>query len=94
MQIVLITKDDLQEVIKETVSGLLNGIKTEEKPTNKDGEFLTRRQAAQELGVCLATLDNLVKTGRLKKYRNGSIVRLKRSEVETFYSSFQKYQRA
>lgn len=40
-----------------------------------------------------AKVDQLANEGRLKKYRNGSLVRFKKSEVLSFYKTFQKWER-
>lgn len=49
-------------------------------------ELLTRREAADLAGVCLATIDNKVRDGVLKKYRTGGIVRFKRQEIIEAFS--------
>lgn len=56
-------------------------------------ENLTRKQTSSILNVCLSKVDQLANEGRLTKYRNGSVVRFKKSEVLNFYKSFAKYQR-
>lgn len=84
------------EAITERLDRLENlllshvGHKTEgTKNTTTQNEYITRHEAAVELGVCLTTIDNLAKSGRIKKYRfGGKIVRLKISEVRTALESF------
>ncbi len=59
------------------------------KSENFKDEFITREEAAEEMGVCVTTIDNLAKEGRLKKYRNGGrIVRIKKSELIEVLQSF------
>lgn len=48
--------------------------------------LITRKEAADLAGVCLATLDNKVKGGILKKYRTGGIVRFRKQEVVEAFS--------
>ncbi len=57
-------------------------------------ELLTRKQAAEFLGICIATLDNWVNAGKIHKHRNGNSVRFKRSELLRDFQSIEKYQRA
>ena len=44
-------------------------------------EYLTRREVADLLYVCLTTVDHLSNAGILRKYRSGRVVRFLRSEV-------------
>ncbi len=55
---------------------------------NSPSEYLTRQQAAIEMGVCITTIDNLSKMGKLKKYRSGRIVRLRKSELMEALETF------
>ena len=65
-----------------------------QKPENEDDErFLTRRNAAKLLGVNTVTLDKMCKEGTLQKYRHGTLVRLKRSEVMNFLQTYEKRKR-
>lgn len=55
-------------------------------------KLITRKEAADLAGVCIATLDNKVKDGILKKYRTGGIVRFRQQEVleafsQTYFSN-------
>lgn len=55
--------------------------------SHDDGkQLLTRKEVAELTGVCMATIDNKVKAGVLKKYRTGGIVRFKRQEVIDAFS--------
>ena len=44
--------------------------------------FLTRKDAAQKLGVSLSTLHALSKEGTVQSYRLGGQIRYKESEIE------------
>ena len=63
------------------------------KPESDDNRFITRNEAARLLGVNLVTLDKICKQGALQKHRNGSIVRLKKSEVLEVFKTFEKRKR-
>ena len=43
--------------------------------------YVTRREVAKMLDVCLTTVDHLSNAGILRKYRNGRVVRFLRAEV-------------
>jgi excisionase family DNA binding protein len=63
--------------------------KTEPNRTSNVHDYITRHEAAVELGVCITTIDNLAKNGLIKKYRNGGrVVRLKRSELGAAFATF------
>ena len=56
-------------------------------PVATDGQqLLTRKEAAEIAGVCVATLDTKAKEGVLRKYRTGGVVRFKRQEVIDAFS--------
>ena len=50
-------------------------------PDPSQQEYLTRREVADILDVCLTTVDHLSNAGVLRKYRSGRIVRFLRTEV-------------
>jgi len=50
-------------------------------------QLLTRRQAAQWLGVSQSTVDNMARDGRLKPIHIGRSVRFPVAELERFVSS-------
>ncbi len=49
-------------------------------------EYLSRREVADILDVCLTTVDHLSNAGILHKYRSGRVVRFLRAEVLTAIS--------
>lgn len=55
-------------------------------PQKEQVEPLTRKQAAQFLGVSLVTLSKWTKEGKIKSYRISSRIRYKRSELENSLS--------
>ena len=56
-------------------------------------ELLSRKQAAEFLGVSLGTIDNLSRAGILQKHFIGSVPRFKKKELLAANESWQKYQR-
>jgi len=83
MSLVLIETAELQTLITTSV---LDAIKSVEKEKNDPfshlPEMLTRHQAAQVLGVCIATMDNWTRSGKIKKERlGGRTVRFRKSEL-------------
>jgi hypothetical protein len=62
-------------------------------PQNGGKKLISRKSVAQEFGVCLSTVDNLVRQGVLKKKKHGRIVRFDTEQVQTALQSYQKHQR-
>lgn len=62
--------------------------------SNELPELLSRKQAAQFLGVSLGTVDNLAKAGVLQKHFLGSVPKFKREELLKAFEGWKKYQRA
>ena len=56
-----------------------------------DKEYMTRREVAGLLDVCLTTVDHLSNAGILRKYRSGRIVRFLRSEVMSSVSGNNRF---
>jgi excisionase family DNA binding protein len=56
-------------------------------------ELLSRKQAAQMVGVALTTIDRYTNEKLLTKHRNGKLVRFKKVEVLQAFKTFQKWQR-
>ena len=87
----------LQQLIKPIVSEAIDEKLREHLPAPRpeadDDRFITREDAAKLLGVGLCTLDKMCKSGGLQKHRNGSIVRLKKSEVLETFKTFEKRKR-
>lgn len=87
--------DKLKELITETVTDAINTVSdSHQDPYSGYPELLTRNQVSEMLGICLATVDNWTKNGRLKKVRNGHVVRYKKSEIIESFKSYGKHQRA
>ncbi|MDO8366898.1 MAG: helix-turn-helix domain-containing protein [Saprospiraceae bacterium] len=53
-------------------------------------DYLTRREVAEFLDICLTTVDHLSNAGILRKYRSGRVVRFLRTEVVQAISGSKK----
>lgn len=89
----LFFRELITPIISEVIDAKLRQHLPPPKPEHNDENFLTREDAAKLLGVGLCTLDKMAKQGYLKKYRSGSIVRLKKSEVLEVFKTFEKRKR-
>lgn len=49
-----------------------------------DDEWLTIKEAAERLKLSVAVIRKYIRLGKLPHYRQGRIVRLKRSDVDNF----------
>lgn len=52
--------------------------------------FASRKEVAEELGCSISYVDNLRRSGFLKSYRIGGLVRFKRSEIVEAITEAQK----
>jgi excisionase family DNA binding protein len=75
-------KTEISEDVFKKVASLIQTAHNQPKQT----EFLTRKQAAELLGISLVTLSDWTKTGKITGYRIASRVRYKRAELETSLS--------
>ena len=93
MVILTFDSEQLNKIIQNAVRSVLAETPTAPAVPADGKQLLTRREAAEVVGVCLATLDNKVKDGTLRKYRTGGVVRLKRQEVIEAFSRthFEKF---
>ena len=80
MELVLISKDDLQALIQDTVSACLASIPKDERRDDLP-EWLTRQQVAAFLGCSIATVDNYSREGLLQKIHINGLPRFKREQV-------------
>ena len=87
-EIVLISipESTIQSIVEKAVRKVLAESQAPPFPAADGKELLTRKEAAELAGVCLAALDNKVKSGVLRKYRTGGIVRFLRQEVLEAFS--------
>lgn len=77
--VVTIAIGELKHLIAQAVK---EGIQEAIPPAPEKTEYITRNEAKTLLGCkSLATIDNHVKRGTLKKYYIGTLVRLRRDEI-------------
>jgi hypothetical protein len=86
---VQISPEELEEIVTNAVNAAVAiccaSIPPPAPAPSKESELITRYEAKALLKVkSIATIDNLVRNGTLKKYRLGTLVYLKRSEVIGF----------
>lgn len=88
MIILTFDSEQLNKIIQNAVRSVISENQISPAVTPNGQQLLTRKEAADLVGVCLATVDNKVKSGVLKKYRTGGIVRFRHQEVvEAFTQS-------
>lgn len=92
--LVVIPLEDLKGIIAQSVAQEFEKLQAPTAEPEKDKNvLLTRKDTAELLGVCLATLDNWTREGKLTKHRNGNAVRYNREEVLASFSTLEKYRR-
>ncbi|QJB41725.1 helix-turn-helix domain-containing protein [Chitinophaga oryzae] len=74
--------EELKNVISDTVRCELSKHLEVKSQSPKTAELLTRKEAAQLLGISLPTLLDYTKSGKITGYRLGTRVRYKREELE------------
>ncbi|MBK8554983.1 MAG: helix-turn-helix domain-containing protein [Lewinellaceae bacterium] len=84
--LISIPESTIRNIVEQAVRKVISEIQTAPAASADGKQLLTRKEAAELAGVCLATIDNKVKDGILKKYRTGGIVRFQRSEIIEAFS--------
>lgn len=84
--LISIPESTIRNIVEQAVRKVISENQTLPAVTDDGKQLLTRKEAAEIAGVCVATLDNKVKDGVLRKYRTGGIVRFRRSEVIEAFS--------
>jgi excisionase family DNA binding protein len=84
MQGILLTDFDVQQLKADITTSVVDEVVkklTTLLPNQSAEEILSRRKAAQFLGISLPTLHVYTTTGKIKGYRMGSTVRYKKSDL-------------
>jgi len=80
MEIEKIIKNLVEETIELRMQQykelLLNELNVNQNP------YLSRQEAATYLGVCLASLDNYVRSGRIEKFKAGRKTLFRRKDLQ------------
>jgi len=84
--LISIPETTIRNIVEQAVRKVIAETQSSTVPSDDGKLLLSRKEAADLAGVCLATLDNKVKAGVLQKYRTGGIVRFKKSEVIEAFS--------
>lgn len=84
--LISIPESTIRTIVEQAVRKVM--AESQSSPTAFDDgkQLITRNEAAELAGVCIATVDNKVKAGVLRKYRTGGVVRFKRQEVIEAFS--------
>jgi excisionase family DNA binding protein len=85
-----IVRPIIKEAIKESLKEQSEADKT---PFADLPELLNNKQTCQVLNVSLATLNRYADEGRIKRHRNGKMIRFKKTEVLQSLKSIVKWQR-
>ena len=64
-----------------------------QNPDMNDKQWISRKEAAKKLGVCLATLNNMSNAGDLPRHRYNGGVRYLVKDVDNVFAVFQKGKR-
>ena len=91
--VIVTTPDQLQRIVDASVTAALASWTPPAKPGPFDHlpELLTRKEAAELLGVSRPTLDQWAKQGKVAKYHLDGLVRLKKSELIASLKNLRKY---
>ena len=77
-----ITIDELKLLFQESISNVIQNSASEDSLPNTNIELLSRRDAANFLGISLPTLHNWTMKGVIKGYRINTNVKYKKCELE------------
>lgn len=91
--VLLIDSDDFFQQLERLLDSKLKAIVHPEPQSSDSSEFLSRKQAADLLGVSLGTIDNLARGGIIQKHYLGSVPRFRREELLKAGQSWTKFQR-
>jgi hypothetical protein len=82
-----LSMDELQTLMEQSVRKVLSELHQSQPNAPSPDELLTRREAAKEFKVSLATLDNYRRDGRIFTRRIGGSVRYKRGDLQAAFSN-------
>jgi excisionase family DNA binding protein len=74
----------VRKLVEETVELRLETFRQSliEQMCISQNPYLTRQEAASYLGVCLASLDNYVRSGRIEKFKAGRKTLFRREDLQ------------
>lgn len=89
-QIIICTTEQLREIITDIISSANVNFSAPQSDRINPKELLTRRQAAEILGVSLPSLNTWTKQGKIKGYKISSRVRYKREDISAAFININK----
>lgn len=91
--VIVTTPDQLRRIVDDSVVAALANWTPPSEPGPLDHlpELLTRKEAAELLGVSRPTLDQWAKSGKINKYHLDGLVRLRKSELVMSLKNLRKY---
>ena len=81
MELVVINRNDLEQIIQETVQSAFERFAENAPAPMVDAPFIDKKEAARLIGVCTSTIDGAARAGRLKRHYIGKSVRFERAQV-------------
>ena len=84
---VMLQMDDLRQVVTEIVEEVCTKRGLNEKPSNDEGEWLTREEVCNKLHITFTTLWRKENEGVIKKHKIGRRNLYSKREVEELFSS-------
>jgi len=84
--LISIPESTIRNIVEQAVRKVISENQTLPAVPDDGKQLLTRKEAAALAGVCISTIDNMVKAGVLRKYRTGGVVRFRHSEVIEAFS--------
>jgi excisionase family DNA binding protein len=82
MELIVISKEDLEVIVQTSVSKALADYFTRKEEKAKKGEFISVKDTARHLEVAELTVRNYISKGYIKAERIGRSIRIRRSELE------------
>lgn len=81
-ELVVLTKDDLVGLIDECIAKAFDKM----KESNKPKKFVSRKEAADQIGVSTWMIDKLCRSNKLVKHRIGNKPLIKQSDIDLLMS--------
>lgn len=81
IQLITITKEDLKELLKNSILEALNESEKNQSPIEKELCYLTREETSKKLHLSLTTLDTYTKKGFINAVKIGHRVLYKESDI-------------
>lgn len=81
--ITTLTPDEFRQIVVESIRHCLKTDKpiSDNVPGQAAANYVTKREAARLISVCVSTIDNAARAGKIKRHYVGKSVRFLRSEV-------------